>query len=137
MEQYIETIAHLQTTRRVASISDIADGASVSRPAASRAVRDLADKDLVEHQSYGYVVLTPRGEALARKLEARHDKLYRFFTSVLGFDEATADAEACRLEHQVDDEFAKRIAELASFFSKNEKAKAEWEQYVERLRHES
>ena len=37
----------------------------VSRPAASRAVRELSDKELVEHKAYGYVDLTAAGQSIA------------------------------------------------------------------------
>lgn len=126
MEQYIETIADLLTRDRVCSVSDIASHANVSRPAASRAVRELSGKGLVEHQSYSYVVLTPDGEALARRLTARHKAIYRFLANVLRYDPAFADTEACRLEHLVDDEFVSRLAQLAVFLDSDHAAGDRW-----------
>lgn len=126
MEQYIETIADLLTRDRVCSVSDIASHANVSRPAASRAVRELSGKGLVEHQSYSYVVLTPDGEALARRLTARHESLYRFLAEVLRYEAEIADREACRLEHLVDDEFVSRIAQLTVFLDSDRSAGERW-----------
>lgn len=133
MEQYIETIADVMSRRRVASVSDIAAGANVSRPAASRAVRDLAAKDLVEHQAYGYVVLTPRGEAIARKLNARHKAIQRFLSAVLGYPDADADAEACRLEHLVDDTLVGRLEQLTRFFESENPASNRWRAQLDRF----
>jgi DtxR family Mn-dependent transcriptional regulator len=112
LEQYVETIAYLLTQDKVCTVSDIAGLAQVTRAAASRAVKELADKDLVTHRTYGYVDLTDEGRGLAAQLAARHHTLQRFLEQVLAFDPETADREACRLEHQVDDELARRIALL-------------------------
>ncbi len=132
MEQYIETIAHLLTKDKVCSVSDIAEVAQVSRPAASRAVRDLAAKDLVEHRAYGYVDLTPQGQSLADRLTARHHALQRFLHEVMGYDDETADAEACRLEHQLDDDLAGRMAELISFLETVPDIAGRWRQHLAR-----
>jgi len=130
MEQYIETIAHLLTKDKVCSVSDIAEVAQVSRPAASRAVRDLAAKDLVEHRAYGYVDLTPQGQSLADRLTARHHSLQRFLHEVMGYDAETADAEACRLEHQLDDDLASRMGELNAFLESDPDTATRWRQHL-------
>jgi DtxR family Mn-dependent transcriptional regulator len=110
LEQYVETIAHLLTMDKVCTVSEIAEVAQVTRPAASRAVRELVDKDLVVHKAYGYVDLTADGHTLAERLSLRHEHLYRFLKDVLGYDEKQADEEACLLEHHVNDEFATRLS---------------------------
>ena len=132
MEQYIETIAELQASNRVCSVSDIAAHAKVSRPAASRAVRELSGRGLVEHQSYSYVVLSPEGEALASRLSARHSTLQRFLATVLRYDDAMADREACRLEHLVDDEFIARLAELTMFLESDPQSAGGWRERIAR-----
>lgn len=109
LEQYVEAIAQLLETDKVCSVSEIAEQVRVSRPAASRAVRELSDKNLVQHKAYGYVDLTPLGQQIADRLTIRHEALYEFFVRVLGYSEDWADQEACRLEHQVDDDFVARI----------------------------
>ncbi len=119
MEQYVEAIATLLTRDRVTSISDIAAEAGVSRPAASRSVRELTDSGLVEHKAYGYVTLTDKGFALADRLAARHQALRKFFEAVLMLDVEAADAEACRLEHQVSDSLAQRFSRLADVAADN------------------
>lgn len=132
MEQYIETIAHLLTKDKVCSVSDIADEAQVSRPAASRAIRDLAERDLVQHRAYGYVDLTPTGQSLADKLTARHDHLFHFLRDVLHYEEDYADEEACRLEHQVDDDTAERLHALTEFLRGDGSIAARWAEALER-----
>lgn len=113
LEQYIEAIAELLTQDKVCSVSDIAAQVQVSRPAVSRAVRELSDQDLVAHKAYGYVDLTEKGQKIADMLTARHEALYAFLKDVLHYDEDWADEEACRLEHQVDDDFVARLDALS------------------------
>ena len=132
LEQYIEAIADLLTREKVCSVSDIAEQVQVSRPAASRAVRELGEQDLVEHRSYGYVDLTPKGQSIADKLSARHEVLYDFLREVLLFDDEWADQEACRLEHQVDDLLVDRISDLIGFFAANEDMGAQWARRLRR-----
>jgi DtxR family Mn-dependent transcriptional regulator len=119
LEQYVETIAHLLTKDKVCTVSEIAAVAQVTRPAASRAVRDLAEKDLVVHKAYSYVDLTNAGRKLAEQLSRRHDVLLRFLQTVLQYDEPEADREACRLEHQIDDELAGRLQALTRLFAED------------------
>jgi len=126
MEQYVETIASLLQRDKVTTISEIAETAGVSRPAASRSVRDLAEKELVEHKSYGYVTLTPKGQDLAEHLFTRHRALLTFFRQILQLDEEIADREACRLEHQVDDNIVDRMTLLTAFFESRPDAAGEW-----------
>ena len=130
MEQYIETIGELLLHEKVCSVSEIADRAGVSRPAASRAIRDLSEKGLVEHRAYGYVDLTTEGQILAERLEARHEALRAFLERVLQMDEEAADREACRLEHHLDDGVTARIAAITEYFDTTPKAR---QQLAERL----
>ncbi len=132
LEQYVEAIADLLTRGKVCSVSEIAQQVQVSRPAASRAVRELAEQSLVEHKAYSYVDLTPKGQAIARKLANRHVVLHEFLRDVLLFDDAAADTEACRLEHQVDDTFVQRVGELNGFLTANEDAFAKWQKRLRR-----
>jgi DtxR family Mn-dependent transcriptional regulator len=126
VEKYIEAIAHLLTNDKVCTVKDIAEVAQVSRPAASRAVRDLVDRNLAVHKSYSYVDLTEEGRALADRLAARHEALYRFLHDVLGYDDEEADTEACRLEHQLDDETVQRLQDLRDFLTSDPDILSRW-----------
>lgn len=133
LEQYIEAIADLLTRDKVCSVSDIAEQVQVSRPAASRAVRELSEQNLVDHKAYGYVDLTPKGRSIADRLSARHETLYNFLREILGFDEQWADQEACRLEHQVDDGLVARMGELAAFLDSDEDVGKRWRRRLQRF----
>jgi DtxR family transcriptional regulator, Mn-dependent transcriptional regulator len=132
LEQYIEAIADLLTEDKVCSVSEIAERVQVSRPAASRAVRELSDKDLVYHKSYGYVDLTEAGQSVADQLTARHESLQAFLRDVLHYTDEEADIEACRLEHHIDDSFSKRLGRLTDFFQEDARLATRWRQALRR-----
>ncbi len=132
LEQYVEAVADLLTKDKVCSISEIAERVQVSRPAASRAIRELAEKEYVDHKAYGYVDLTQKGHSLADVLTARHVALYEFLTDILGFDEDWADQEACRLEHQVEDELVARLAKLREFLVADGDTPSRWREWLEK-----
>ena len=131
LEQYIEAIAQLLTKEKVCSVSEIAAEVQVSRPAASRAVRELSEKELVDHKAYGYVDLTIKGQSIADMLTARHEALYDFLRMVLGFESDWADEEACRLEHLVDDELVARLTTLKEFMDQDDECRERWTRYLE------
>ena len=126
VEQYVEAIADLLTRDKVCSVSEIAEQVQVSRPAASRAVRELVEKDLVTHKAYGYVDLTDKGRSLADVLTARHEAILAFLLNVLRYDADWADQEACRLEHQMGDELASRLLALSRFFEEDAVLARRW-----------
>ncbi len=130
MEQYIEAIAHLLTNDKVCTVSEIAEAAQVTRPAASRAVRDLVDKQLVVHKSYGYVDLTEDGHRLADQLSTRHKILFDFLTDVMKMNVAWSDNEACRLEHQLDDALIQRLECLREFMTSNAQFGSAWYDFL-------
>lgn len=112
LEQYVEAIAELLLQDKVCSVSDIASRVQVSRPAASRMIRELSEQDIVLHKLYGYVDLTPKGHSIAKNLAKRHEVLFAFLTDVLNFDEEWSDQEACHLEHHVNDKLIRRLEAL-------------------------
>ena len=133
-EQYVEAIAELLTRDKVCSVSDIATQVQVSRPAVSRAVRELSEQDLVTHKAYGYVDLTEKGRMIADKLTIRHEALYAFLKDVLHFDEDWADQEACRLEHQLDDYFVERLQVLSQLVEGNVELRETLKQQLDALK---
>ncbi len=102
LEDYLEAIYHLERESRVARVRDIAERLSVQMPSVTGALRALASKDLVNHTPYSYVTLTPAGERIARDMARRHRVLTGFLSDFLGLDRATADRNACAVEHAIE-----------------------------------
>lgn len=108
LEDYLETILELQTTKTVARSKDIADKLDIKRGSVTGMLKKLANHKLVNYEPYGYVTLTPEGKKIALEIERRHIFLNDFFSRILGVDEKTADQTACQMEHAMNPEtFAK------------------------------
>ena len=102
LEDYLETILALQTTKTVARSKDIAEKLDIKRGSVTGMLKKLAKSKLVNYEPYGYVTLTPEGREIALEIERRHIFLKDFFHRILKVDEQTADRTACQMEHAMD-----------------------------------
>lgn len=118
MEDYLEAIYRLQREREVARVKDIAARLRVKMPSVSNALAALKQRNLVEHEKYGYVTLTQEGLARAEQVYRRHQALTRFLSDILQLDEDQAEAEACELEHALSGETLSRLIALIDFIKR-------------------
>jgi Mn-dependent DtxR family transcriptional regulator len=82
-----------------------------SKPSISIAMKKLKSEDLVEMDLNGYITLTPRGEEIAKRIYSRHKLLEKCLIAI-GVDPDTAEEEACRIEHVIDDDTYHKINEF-------------------------
>jgi len=101
LENYLKVILQLQEDGNAARITDLAERLSVAKSSANQAVKLLKDQGLVKHEKYGQLELTERGSALAREISKRHEVLMSFLVDVLKVDLATAENDACLMEHAI------------------------------------
>ena len=80
----------------------------------------------MNYDPYEVVTLTDHGRELAEQVSRRHLALREFLTEVLGLDEQTADANACRMEHAVDDALLSRLVGFAEFVRNCPRAGQDW-----------
>ncbi len=111
-QEYIEIIDLLEKEHRVARVKDIAERRGVSRSNVSIALTQLAKKELISHESYGHVTLTPAGRRLAQKLDVRHQAVKAVLIGVLGLSEEIAEQDACKFEHLIS---AETLAAMTRF----------------------
>jgi len=104
LEDYLETIFELVRTRKLARVKDIAKARGVKAGSVSPAMRRLADLGLIQYVEREYIDLTPKGEAEARRIFAKHQLLTRFFRRILMMSEEAAEADACAIEHNLSNE---------------------------------
>jgi DtxR family Mn-dependent transcriptional regulator len=109
MEDYLEAVLALIRTGQVARVRDIAGRLGVGMSSVSRALRALGAKGLVNYDPYQVVTLTDEGRRLGESVDRRHAVLGEFLTDVLGVAPAVAQANACRIEHAIDDEVLERL----------------------------
>ncbi|MCP3874056.1 MAG: metal-dependent transcriptional regulator [Desulfobacteraceae bacterium] len=102
LEDYLETILELQTTKTVARSKDIAEKLDIKRGSVTGMLKKLANNNLINYEPYGYVTLTSEGKKIAIEIERRHIFLKDFFSRILKVDEDTANQTACQMEHAMD-----------------------------------
>lgn len=105
-EEYLESMLLLKQAKGLIRPVDLAHNMGYSKASISRAVAKLAASDLVLVDSEGFLDLTERGEALARRSHAKTS----FFSKILtkaGVDSDRVDFEARRMQRALsDDSFA-------------------------------
>ncbi len=100
VEDYLETILIISEEKPVVRSVDIANEMGFSKPSISIAVRNMKEKGYIKVSNEGYITLTESGKALAERVYERH-KFFRKWLIGLGVDEATANDDACRIEHVI------------------------------------
>ena len=115
MEDYLEAIWRLSLKHKVARVKDVAKMLGVRTASVIGALKTLAEKDLIVHEKYGYIELTPQGEEEAQKIYRKHQAIARFFHEVLGVDPETAASDACRFEHYISKETLDRMTKFVEF----------------------
>ncbi|MDP8257878.1 MAG: metal-dependent transcriptional regulator [Candidatus Aadella gelida] len=127
MEDYLEAIAYLREKNKVARVKDISDLLQVKASSVSAAIDNLSKRDLVVHERYGYVQLTPVGEKMARDIAGKHKILVKFLTEILSIDPEIAGEDACKMEHSISSQTFEKLTKFMEFIETAPvKDKPEW-----------
>lgn len=102
-EMYLETILVLKEKKGNVRSIDIANEMNFSKPSVSIAMKNLRADECIEVSADGFITLTEKGLAIARKIYERHTYISRWLAS-LGVSPQTAEDDACRIEHVISDE---------------------------------
>ena len=111
IEDYLKAIYKLDEQGAV-STSDVASGLGVSPASVTNMIKKLAGLDLVEHESYKGVRLTPLGRSAALEIIRHHRLLETYLREVMGYSWHQMHEEAERLEHHISEEFESKIDEM-------------------------
>ena len=98
VEMYLETIFVLQKRRSHVRAVDISEELGVSKPSVSIAVKKLKENGYIDDSGTGHIVLSEKGNELARRTYEKHQVLKEMFIAI-GADTRLAEETACRMEH--------------------------------------
>lgn len=127
MRAYLAEIYRLSESARVTagepttdagayvSTSALADVLDVSAPAVNRMVSRLREADLLEHEPYQGIRLTPQGEQEARKELRRHRIAEAFLVKVMGFGWHEVHEEAQNLTGAMSNRIADRMLQMSNY----------------------
>ena len=102
-EDYLEAMVILKEKNGYIRSIDIAGFLGVTKPSVSNAMKRLREDGYIEMESSGRITVTDKGMKIADKIYTRHKKLTGFFVD-LGVDPEVAEADACKIEHDLSDE---------------------------------
>ena len=109
-EMYLETILVLSQRQRYVRSIDVAEHMGFSKPSVSRAVSLLKQGEYITVDREGFLYLTDAGREVAEKIYERHTLLTELLISI-GVDPEVAEADACRVEHDISDETFSKLKE--------------------------
>ena len=107
-EDYLETILMLENRMGYVRSVDIATEMGYAKPTISIAMRRLRESGYIDVDQRRDIHLTATGREVAERIYERHVTLTRILES-LGVDPATADHEACKIEHDISADTFSRI----------------------------
>ena len=137
LEDYLETILDLEKKNKVARVKDIADKLGVLRGSVTGALKNLAEKELINYEPYSYITLTSRGMTIAREVHRRHTVIRNFLENVLLIKPERAEANACRMEHAMDKVAIDRLVQFIDYIHACPRAGDDWIQgFVNFYRHD-
>lgn len=110
IEDYLEAILMLQQANGHCRSVDVANHLGFTKASVSVAVSNLTQRGYLHKLAGGNLVLTPEGRAYADGVLGRHRLLTDALT-FLGVPADIAEADACRIEHDISDETFDRLRE--------------------------
>lgn len=111
-EHYLRAIWEVRTRQGYARLTDVARELGITSATLSVGLHPLEARDLIGHDDHRFLLLTPAGERVAREVHHRYTVMRTFLEEVLGIESATAEREACLIEHDISAHTADRFVDL-------------------------
>ena len=112
IEDFLKAVYLLQQESDRVQTSALAESLGITAPSTTEMAKKLAKANLVQHEPYKGIRLTPAGERVALAIVRHHRLLELFLVEALDYNWDEVHEEAERLEHVISDRFAQRIAEF-------------------------
>ena len=112
MEDYLEAISIACEGEKGARVTDIKILMNVKTPSVSGALKALEARGLITHEKYGRVQRTKEGQAIAREGKKKHSVISEFLRDIVGVRPATAEIDACKIEHVLSKETFVKLMEF-------------------------
>ncbi|WP_051184838.1 metal-dependent transcriptional regulator [Desulfatiglans anilini] len=134
MEDYLEAIFDLSQDKRIIRVKDIARRMDVKMPTVTSMLKTLNERCMVHYEKYEYVELTEEGVSVGREMRRRHEILREFLTEILRVDFATADEDACKMEHALSPAALDSLTDFIEFIRTCPRTGESWLNYFEEYR---
>ena len=115
---HLLAIQELKGTRGYARVTDVARHLNITTGSASTNLKSLKSKGLIIEDDNKFLQLSKEGEALAEAVMARKKIFYTFLVDVLKVNSEQAEIDACKTEHLISAETAKKLLDFTTTFKK-------------------
>lgn len=126
LEDYLEALFLLETTGCRQTVTALAENLKLTKGTIATVIKKMTEQDLVQHESYGAIRLTPKGRQIGWRVYMKHERLTSFFHELLGQDAERSEEIACLIEHHLDGAAANRFFNLIDFLQRAQSEKKEW-----------
>ena len=99
-EDYLEAMLMMKEKHGYVRSIDVAEFLGVTKPSVSYATKRLRESGHITMDKDGLITLTDTGMAVASSMLDRHRTLTAFLIDI-GVDKETAEADACKIEHDI------------------------------------
>lgn len=99
-EDYLEAMLMMKEKHGYVRSIDVAEFLGVTKPSVSYATKRLRESGHITMDKDGLITLTDTGMAVASSMLDRHKTLTAFLIDI-GIDKETAEADACKIEHDI------------------------------------
>lgn len=108
-EDYLRVLLELSVGRPEIHSIDVAYALGFSRASVSRMMKILGESGYLTKDDSGKISLTEKGYDIATSIKRRRDLIKDFLKEDLGVEPATAEKEACKIEHTISDETERKL----------------------------
>lgn len=114
LEDYIMVIYEIIQEKKGVRAVDISRRMGVGRSSVTDALKNLAERELINYNPYDVISLTEKGETIAADVQEKHKILHEFFENVLVLSPDEAAKNACRMSHAISQEAYDKFVEFIS-----------------------
>jgi DtxR family transcriptional regulator, Mn-dependent transcriptional regulator len=115
---HLQAILELREKRGYARVTDVAKDLNITTGSASINLKALKGKGLVIEDENKFLSLSSEGEEIARAVHMRKNILQDFLQNILKVSAEQAEIDACKTEHLISAETAKKLQEFTENFSR-------------------
>lgn len=109
---HLIAIRELKKSRGYARVTAVAKHLNITTGSASTNLKSLKTRGLIIEDDNRFLNLSDKGESLAEAVESRKHIFYHFLVDILDVSEEQAEIDACKTEHLISSETAKKLQDF-------------------------
>lgn len=133
-EDYLERIYELIHEKGYARVVDLSQRLKVQSSSVTKMIQKLDELEFVKYEKYRGLVLTPKGESIAKAVKRRHRALEDFLR-ILGVEESVIQKDIEGIEHHLSPSTLDYLRDLVGFLQEHPQTLKEFEKHRSSQKH--